>query len=260
MRVFIIGSGASAELDFKTNQLSYQSGGKVSVAPTNHELSGPMSSGFFYYSQQFYSAISRVFRLASPPQIGRHLHPYLSDEYKINDAELQNDQVKSKKINVEEVYRCLENKTEQLPDRQMNLARLGNDPQYNLTMALEELRKYIHKVLAIISWYCESHVHERFIRILKPGDVLISFNWDILLEEALIKTGKWNYSTGYGFSFSNLRNKGDSFVRVFKPHGSINWYRSTNGMFECKEQPAPQLRGGYPVILDAFKCALVPRA
>jgi len=34
--------------------------------------------------------------------------------------------------------------------------------------------------------------------LLKPGDTIITFNWDILHESVLWRAGKWNFADGYG--------------------------------------------------------------
>ncbi|NDQ55746.1 MAG: hypothetical protein GZ088_01580 [Acidipila sp.] len=53
----------------------------------------------------------------------------------------------------------------------------------------------------------------RLAQIMRPGDVVVSFNWDVLLESALteLKRG-WNYEL-----------KGDKLA-LLKPHGSVDWF------------------------------------
>jgi len=55
-------------------------------------------------------------------------------------------------------------------------------------------------------------VYLEFAQQLTDRDVVISFNWDCLLELALLSVGK-NYSYNFG----------DNCIRLVKPHGSINW-------------------------------------
>lgn len=52
-----------------------------------------------------------------------------------------------------------------------------------------------------------------FAQQLHPGDVVISFNWDTLLEVALTAMGKT-----YTYNFSN-----NDAIKLFKLHGSVNW-------------------------------------
>lgn len=69
---------------------------------------------------------------------------------------------------------------------------------------------------------------------VSSGDVIISFNWDLLQEIALWKAKKFDYSDGYGFkdrleadpmSYEALEQTATtpSPVRLYKLHGSVNW-------------------------------------
>jgi hypothetical protein len=66
---------------------------------------------------------------------------------------------------------------------------------------------------------------------LHAGDVLISFNWDILHEARLWRDKKWHYADGYGFSPcegemvppEDGRCLQSSPVKIYKLHGSVNW-------------------------------------
>jgi hypothetical protein len=91
--------------------------------------------------------------------------------------------------------------------------------------------------MSYISYYCISNNHKILSKyIIENGGNIISFNWDILFEEAMINTGKWTPQDGYGISFNNIiyKNEKDkeqgilpkvnSNNLVLKPHGSINWY------------------------------------
>lgn len=66
---------------------------------------------------------------------------------------------------------------------------------------------------------------------LQAGDVLISFNWDILHEARLWRDKKWHYADGYGFNpreeeprlREDSRCVETSPVKIYKLHGSVNW-------------------------------------
>jgi hypothetical protein len=73
-----------------------------------------------------------------------------------------------------------------------------------------------------------------------PGDTVISFNWDALLESILWSCGKWSFLDGYGFPIEmhptrlrklsrGKRRLGRSKVVILKVHGSINWARHFEG-------------------------------
>jgi len=65
---------------------------------------------------------------------------------------------------------------------------------------------------------------------LSSGDVVVTFNWDTLLDRALARTGRWNADTGYGVLFEHVLDGSwrppqacDSGPAYFKLHGSTNW-------------------------------------
>lgn len=78
---------------------------------------------------------------------------------------------------------------------------------------------------------------------LKAGDTVINFNYDLLVDDGLFKTKKWNpyvglenSRCGYGFGVSSLlqgfkkkplkeKNMSVSEIKYFKLHGSINWVK-----------------------------------
>jgi hypothetical protein len=82
--------------------------------------------------------------------------------------------------------------------------------------------------------------HQRLVQdVLKPGDVVVSFNYDCVIDFALKRYGddKWNAHYGYGFNLGSRGSalEGDGFwqpkkqaaeettVRVYKLHGSLHF-------------------------------------
>jgi hypothetical protein len=57
---------------------------------------------------------------------------------------------------------------------------------------------------------------------IKPGDTVLTFNYDLACERALHMAGLWEVGDGYGFDLG-LRSIPLSKVRVLKLHGSTNW-------------------------------------
>lgn len=85
-------------------------------------------------------------------------------------------------------------------------------------------------------------------KIIRPGDVIITFNYDDSLERELKRAGKWDISQGYGFPLSSMKNL--SAVLMLKLHGSMNWLVSilggaTGGAFIVN--PVSSL-GSHPVV------------
>jgi hypothetical protein len=107
---------------------------------------------------------------------------------------------------------------------------------------------------ALREWFREIHMHPApsyatfAEKVVQPGDVIITFNYDDSLERELKRAGKWDISQGYGFPFSSMEHSSD--VLVLKLHGSVNWLVSvlggaTGGAFILN--PASTL-GDRPVI------------
>jgi hypothetical protein len=87
-------------------------------------------------------------------------------------------------------------------------------------------------------------------RIVQPGDVVISFNYDDSCDRQLKRAGKWDVSQGYGFHLGSTEQSSD--VLLLKLHGSINWLVSVFGgarpgsVFALP--PGALSLGGYPFI------------
>jgi hypothetical protein len=75
-------------------------------------------------------------------------------------------------------------------------------------------------------------VLRRFGEKVKPGDVVITFNYDATLERILLEQGKWNPFDGYGFGMIQLlpgngaqcSPSRPSAVPILHLHGSFGWY------------------------------------
>jgi hypothetical protein len=67
-------------------------------------------------------------------------------------------------------------------------------------------------------------VSEAWANLVSPGDVIITFNWDILHEVILWPSGLWSYRDGYGFKCATQGEEEDpSQTLILKLHGSVNW-------------------------------------
>ena len=77
--------------------------------------------------------------------------------------------------------------------------------------------------------------HESLVQRLRPGDALISFNYDCVIDTALASHarayGRWDPSRGYGVPISvgvqywggpPTAHQGRP-IQLLKPHGSLNW-------------------------------------
>jgi len=64
--------------------------------------------------------------------------------------------------------------------------------------------------------------------IVRPGDCLLTFNYDVSLDRRLKEAGKWQVGDGYGFSVEGL--PANSPTRLLKLHGSTNWLALMDGL------------------------------
>jgi len=65
--------------------------------------------------------------------------------------------------------------------------------------------------------------YEAFANRIERGDVVITFNYDVSLENELIRAHKFRVRNGYGSSFEADWDEPGSDVKLLKLHGSINW-------------------------------------
>ena len=67
-------------------------------------------------------------------------------------------------------------------------------------------------------------ISDAWSRAVKPGDVIVTFNWDILHEVILWRSGLWSYRDGYNFHPGNQgETEQRSDLLMLKLHGSVNW-------------------------------------
>jgi hypothetical protein len=121
-------------------------------------------------------------------------------------------------------------------------SRLGTRLGY-LSTSLREWFRRIH--IAAADAYAEFAD-----RIVQPGDVVISFNYDESCDKQLKRAGKWDVSHGYGFQLGAAEQSSD--VLLLKLHGSINWlvsvFGGARGGSVLALPPGTLSLGGYPFI------------
>ena len=71
---------------------------------------------------------------------------------------------------------------------------------------------------------------KKFVELISPTDTIITFNYDLLLEQVLMQNKLWNPSQGYTeFDITQIskerdfNNYPDKKITLIKLHGSINW-------------------------------------
>lgn len=101
----------------------------------------------------------------------------------------------------------------------IELREYGGGERFSDTGSREKIafKYYLSKAIAMYTptedeipeMYCE------FAKQLHKYDIIITFNWDTLLEMALKRVGKT-------YAYCNFENK-EADVYIYKLHGSINW-------------------------------------
>ena len=96
---------------------------------------------------------------------------------------------------------------------------------------LRELRSLIetYTFLSLIEPEVDIKLLKAFTDSLSGTDNIATFNYDLVLDDALYKRGDWHPEDGYGITFNSLpekiRKQGNmkSKVHIYKLHGSLNW-------------------------------------
>ena len=269
-RLFILGAGASRELSFNIRIIDR--GATKTVRDIPHKEIGPLSSGYFYYTNKLYNSLKKDLQIVFEVKVSDILMEYIKKYYKCNfngniDKEdlLQKEEV-SKKVNIEKLYIFLKNKILEDEKNAKNLPI--NRWDVDLYMAEINLLEYIHTSLSRLSYYCTSNNYKILSKyITNKGGNIISFNWDILFEEAMMATGKWSPKDGYVINFKEIIYKNEEDKRkkmineinsnnfILKPHGSINWYNKNGKMNEqiLHIQLNPNLRSGNFGLLERLE-------
>lgn len=98
----------------------------------------------------------------------------------------------------------------------------------------------------------EAALYRQFARdVLEPGDVVVTFNYDVSLDRELRRAGRWEIRDGYGFDIP-IDAIPRSRVKLLKLHGSTNWIDSLFGGMRGGTISAgydPNSRGSRPVIM-----------
>ncbi len=81
---------------------------------------------------------------------------------------------------------------------------------------------------------------------IRPGDLVITFNYDVSCERELRQVGLWEISDGYGFPLG-MDSIPPSRVKVLKLHGSTSWWGLMFGGSKGFGQASDML-GSRPVI------------
>ena len=126
------------------------------------------------------------------------------------------------------------------------LAFYGDD--FRFAHPKDVLSDFIYHVLSkICSGLADKScsTHDLFVQLLCPRDIIISFNYDLILDFSLKKTKRWSEYDGYGFvGFSRDTSVHTSDIKLLKPHGSLNWKAHKKKDDKDFKHPHPLLFSG----------------
>ena len=126
-------------------------------------------------------------------------------------------------------------------DRKRSLQRIAKNRgllyDYLFRMIRAQCIYIVNELLSTILEDVLCPLHDRLVERLKPGDTVISFNYDLLIDQALDRSRMaWNYSSGYGVPANSLgwislfgerlvtRESPAPAISLLKLHGSLNWW------------------------------------
>jgi hypothetical protein len=158
-----------------------------------------------------------------------------------------------------EIFGSSPNIEDLISDIDTKIASLENEDDFEdkfLRSKLVYARGHVAHTLR--AWFLTLHDHPANVyaqfadQIVKPGDTVITFNYDDSLDRELKKSGKWDLSHGYGFPLGDANTKSE--VLMLKLHGSINWIPSmfdglTSGFAQVSSSDLSL--GEYPTIAEA---------
>lgn len=112
-----------------------------------------------------------------------------------------------------------------------------------------------------------SEPHRRLAHQLTSNDVVLTFNWDTLMDRALQHTGRWSTDWGYGFCPKSIyRNRWEapdcavteSSPTLLKLHGSSNWLTShpvsERGMIVPTQEASPNTVWVFESADEPYDC------
>ncbi len=169
-------------------------------------------------------------------------------------------------VGLENYYRDIETRA-----KISSFAKSANKPK-DWQKRQQHLEEFIRRV--IIHTTCnsrEGHLepayslfHRKILGDLKKGDSVLTFNYDLVVEESFGSTGIWTPVGGYGDAFHGMRSgwsktwlskrhlttSDRSKIRLLKLHGSVNWILYKTREVKLKDRPFVVRRRGNQVVSE----------
>ena len=120
-------------------------------------------------------------------------------------------------VNLERVLAC--------SHRKHYLRLLGSDEYFEHgSRSIVAARKAIQQILMAATPSGPPPLYRTFARRLSPNDLVLTFNYDTLLEQALDDVAKPYTLTPEWWLSRDTPESGQEYVDLLKLHGSVDWY------------------------------------
>jgi hypothetical protein len=116
-------------------------------------------------------------------------------------------------------------------------------PSIDRAYLIDDLKEAIREYFDTIRTE-QALLYDLLAQRLRPGDVVLTFNYDLGIERSLSRAGLWELGTGYGFQIDGYSR---SAIQVLKLHGSTNWRAFLFG-----GRTGTSLRMSNPWVCDPF--------
>ncbi|GAA3857620.1 hypothetical protein [Celeribacter arenosi] len=196
MRVVLLGAGASK---------SY------GASPTGQRM--PIANDFF-------PTFFKLDAAANPWVLRDGLIHYLQSQKGITDT----DAYLAAGVDIEEIHSEIAARLASVETEEGGFDRIVLSKPYNQLIFL------FATTLNEIANGPVSQSHIDLANSLRPEDVILTFNWDTLMDRALMKATDWVPDSGYGITPHRLFRDGwvgpeekSSSNKLIKLHGSVNW-------------------------------------
>jgi len=180
-------------------------------------------------ARDFFQTFGKSDLAANPWILTGHVLSAAAAKYGIASNEVFNSE-----IDIEEFHTAIESEFLKALDRHRN----DQDERMNVIKLHAIYTQLILVFAATINAIQNgpiSNPHLRLAQTLEPGDSIITFNWDTLMDRALQHVSTWETDSGYGFSPHLIYREGWQLPspqtsltspNLWKLHGSSNWLTS----------------------------------
>lgn len=168
-------------------------------------------------------------------KLGKHYEPLI--DYLRNTLKIEVDA--NDHLDIELLFTQIESTWQLKLHEDFDAIKTRFGDSFILLTPIEFLRSYVTDIIYFSTRWLKKYVcpfHGYLAqRWLSPGDLIIDFNYDLIMDCALKRNTSWNERAGYGFEslpstgheISRLYNTSTkSNIELLKPHGSLNWFKA----------------------------------